>query len=163
MDRRVSGYPEAVDPTAANRGESVAGGLPRPRTTPLQAALGPPISVRRPPAWNAASACFTAALFSECPVLGGEGALGAGLVQGLGAVQCPGLAQQHLQVAVQDQVFQDQVFQTAVGEPGMAGNLTSVVERDERVASQVDSDLAVDEADVCCPQEREIRWTTRPE
>ncbi|MPY55975.1 hypothetical protein FNH08_01850 [Streptomyces spongiae] len=75
-------------------------------------------------------------------VLGGERALRAGLVECLGAIQGAGLAQQHLQIVVQDQVLQ-----TAAGEPGMAGDLAAAREDDQHVAGQVDSDLVVDESD----------------
>ncbi|MEU3091384.1 hypothetical protein ABZ703_34355 [Streptomyces massasporeus] len=78
----------------------------------------------------------------ECFMDGREGALGAGLVEGLGAFQCSRLGQQGFQV-----VIQHEVFGTATGQPTMAGDLPSAVIDGHLVAGECDGDLAVDEVD----------------
>lgn len=72
---------------------------------------------------------------------GREGALGAGLVEGLGAFQRPRLRQQGFQV-----VFQEEVFGAATGQPPVAGVLSSAVIDSQVVASECDGDLAADES-----------------
>lgn len=73
---------------------------------------------------------------------GREGAPGASLVEGLGAVQCSRLGQQGFQVVVQHEVFG-----TAAGQPPMAGDLPPAVIDGQVVAGERDGDLAVNEAD----------------
>nr|WP_076682051.1 hypothetical protein [Streptomyces alfalfae] len=73
---------------------------------------------------------------------GCEGALGAGLVEGLGAFQRPRLGQQGFQIVVQHEVPG-----ATFGQSPVSGNLPPAVIDGQVVAGEGGSDLAVDVAD----------------